>query len=133
MAETWDSQELNDSYKMFLSREIDVKLCKTYTCQNSLQWQCRILVMWWRRRHLTILLHCHWLEFWCHVPDTWIILSIISIKNEKLLHSKNKRSKLEFLRLLWDIVIFRLVAYLLNIICLILRILYKILHIYVLV
>ena len=50
-----------------------------------------------------------------------IILSILSIKNEKLLNSNNNRSKLEFLRVLWDIVVFRLVAYSLNIICLILR------------
>ena len=32
--------------------------------------------------------------------------------NEKLLHSNNDRSKPKFLRLLWDIVVFRLVAYL---------------------
>ena len=36
------------------------------------------------------------------------------------------RSKPEILRLLWDIVVFRLVAYLLNMICLILQLLYKI-------
>ena len=48
-------------------------------------------------------------------------MSIISIKNEKLLNSNNKRSKPEFLRLLWDIVVFRLVAYLLNMICLIIQ------------
>jgi len=54
----------------------------------------------------------------------------MSIKNEKLLNSNN-RSKLEFLRLLCDIAVFRLVEYLLNMICLILRISYKILHIYV--
>ena len=68
----------------------------------------------------------HWLEFWWHDPNVKIILSIISIKNEKLLNSNKNRSKPELLRLLWDIVIFRLVAYLLNMTCLILRILYKI-------
>ena len=61
------------------------------------------------------------------------ILSIIFIENEKLLNSNNNSSTPEFLRLLWDIVVFRLVAYLLNMICLILRILYNILHIYVMV
>ena len=39
------------------------------------------------------------------------------------------RSKSEILRLLYDIVVFRLVAYLLNMVCLILRILYKISYI----
>ena len=101
---------------MFLSREIDIKLYQNYTkCiyvrytsvsrNNSLQWQCSILVMWWR--HVTIILHCHCLKYW------W--------------HSNNNRSTPEFLRLLWNIVFFRLVAYLLNMIFLILRILYKIL------
>ena len=40
-----------------------------------------------------------------------IILSIISIKKFKLLNSNNNRSKSEFFRLFWDIVVFRLVAY----------------------
>ena len=40
-----------------------------------------------------------------------------------------RRSKSEILRLLWDIVIFRLVVYLLNMVCLILQILYKIWYI----
>ena len=35
----------------------------------------------------------------------------MSIKNEKLLNSNNNRSKSKFLRLLCDIIIFRLVAY----------------------
>ena len=30
----------------------------------SHQWECSILVMWYRRRHMTIILHCHWWEFW---------------------------------------------------------------------
>ena len=50
--------------------------------------------------------------------DMFIILSIISVKNEKILNSNNNRSKPKLLRLLWDIVVFRLVAYLLNIISL---------------
>ena len=65
--------------------------------QNFLQWQHSKLVTWYRRRHVTIILHCHWLEFWWHVPDAKIILSILSIKNEKLFNSNNNRSKLEFL------------------------------------
>ena len=127
---------------MFLSWDLDIKLCQNYTkkyiykiyvritYQNSDQWQCSILVTWYRRRHVTAILHCHWLEFWWHVPDAEIISSILSIIDEKLLNSYNNRSKLKFLRLFWDIVVFRLVAYLLNMISLILRILYKILHMY---
>ena len=42
----------------------------------------------------------------------------IYIKNEKLSNSNYNRRKPKFLRLLWDIIIFRLVAYLLNMICL---------------
>ena len=40
------------------------------------------------------------------------------------------RSKSQILRLLWDIVVFKLVAYLLNMICLIPQLLYKIACIY---
>jgi len=43
------------------------------------------------------------------VTDVHIILSNLYIKNEKLLNSNN-RSKPEFVRLLWDIIVFRLVA-----------------------
>ena len=124
---------------MFLSREIDIKLCQNYIKtlyvrymsvsrdQNSLWWQCSILVTWYRRRHMTIIMQCYWLEFWWHVPDVQIILSIISIKNEKLVNSNNYRSKPDFQAPLCDIAIFRLIAYLLNMICLILQI-YNILH-----
>ena len=61
-------------------------------------------------------------QYLCHLIQKELIwpvcktLSIISIKNEKNENDYN-RSKPEILRLLWDIVIFRLVAYLLNIIC----------------
>ena len=54
-----------------------------------------------------------------------MILLIISSINEKLLNSNNNRSKPKFVRLLGAIVVFRLVAYLLNMICLNLRFLYK--------
>jgi len=46
----------------------------------------------------------------------------MSLKKKK----KYNRSKSEILRLLWDIVIFRLVSYLLNMICLMLQLLYQI-------
>ena len=65
--------------------------------------------------------------------DAYIILSIISIKNEKLLSSNKNRNTPEFFKLLWDIVLFKLVAYLLNMICLKLRIVYQILHLKVLI
>ena len=42
--------------------------------------------------------HCHWWEFWSHVTDVFIILSIISVKIEKLINSNNNRSKPKFLR-----------------------------------
>ena len=48
----------------------------------------------------------------------------------KLLNSNINNNRSKLLRLFWDIVVFRLVAYSLNMICLILQILYKILHIY---
>ena len=80
-----------------------------------------------RLHHATSILHCHWREFWSHDTDVFVILSIISIKNEKLFNSNNERSKPKFHRLLWNIVDFRLVMYLLNMILLNLRFLYKIL------
>ena len=61
--------------------------------QNSHQWQCSILITWYRRRHMIMILHCHCWKFWSHNVDVFIILSIIFY-------------------------IFRLVAYLLNMICL---------------
>ena len=50
------------------------------------------------------------------------------MQNKKL---KNyNRSKTEILRLLWDIVVFRLVAYLLNVICIIYYNFYTMMYIY---
>ena len=46
-------------------------------------------------------------------------------KNKKLLNSINYMGKPKFFRLLWDIIVFRLLAYLLNFIWLIVRFLYK--------
>ena len=74
------------------------------------------------------ILHCHWKEFWSHDTDVFMILSIISIKNEKLLNSNNIRSKPKFLRLFWVIVVFRMVVYLLNMIRLNLLFLFKVLY-----
>ena len=85
---------------------------------------------------VTSTLLCHWWKFWWliwTVHYVIVILSIISIKNAKQKLKNCNRSKSEILMLLWDIVIFRLVAYLLNMICLILRTSYKISYIYVLV
>jgi len=132
---------------MVLSREIDIKLCQNYTKTYVSKiyvritwpelphnpWQCSILVTWYRRGERdnnTALPLVAVLVTWSGRIN--IIINYI-YWNKKLLNSNNIRSTPEFFRLLWDIVVFRLVAYLLNMICLILRILYKILHIYVLV
>ena len=58
----------------------------------------------------------YWWEFWSRNMDIFIILLTVSIKNENWLNSNNNRSKLKFLRLLWDIFVFRLVVYLLSMI-----------------
>ena len=55
-----------------------------------------------------------------------IVLSIIFVKNARKKLRNYNESKPEILRLLWDIIVFRLVAYLLNMICLIIQLLYKI-------
>jgi len=62
---------------------------------------------------------------WSRDTVLLIILSTISIKTKKLLNSNNYMGKPKFYRLLWDIIVFRLFAYLLNIIWLIVRFLYK--------
>ena len=46
------------------------------------------------------------------------------------MQKKYNRSKPEIFRLLWDIIVFKLSAYLLNMICLILQLLYKIVYLY---
>ena len=61
------------------------------------------------------------------------MLTIISFINGKLLNSNNDRSKPKFLRLLLDIVVFRLVVYLLNMVRLNLLVLYTILYIQIFV
>ena len=67
-----------------------------------------------------------------HLIRTYLLYyQITSIKHEQLLNANDNRSKPKFLRFLWNIFVFRLVAYLLNIICLNLRFLYNILCIYI--
>ena len=66
-----------------------------------------------------MILHCHKYGRICYIIDYKYI------NNKKLSNSNNNRSKLKFFKLLWDIVVFRLVAYLLNMICLNLRFLYN--------
>ena len=80
--------------------------------------------------NVTIILHCNWWKFWSRDTDISIIHytyhQLYLLKNEKLLNSNTNRSKPYLFRLLWVIIVFRLVAYLLNMICLKLRFLYKI-------
>ena len=73
----------------------------------AILWECSKLVTWYRQRHVTTILHYHWQEFWWRNTDLLITLSIMSI------------------RFLWDFFVFRLVAYLLNMICLNLLFLYQ--------
>ena len=92
---------------------------------SAVYWSCDFSLY-----HVTTILHCHWLKF-CNV--TWTIRTIcyyiISIKNAKYKLKNYIRSKPEILRLLWDIVVIRLVEYLLNMSCLTLQLLYKIAYI----
>ena len=64
-----------------------------------------------------------------HVIRTYqLYYQLYLLKMKKILNSNNNRSKRKFLRLLWNIVVFRFVAYLLNMIFLKLRFLYQILY-----
>ena len=88
--------------------------------------------------HETSIQLCHWLKFWwCNTAGLYglyvIILSIISIKNAKYKFKNYNMSKPDILRLLWDIIVYRLVTYLQNMICLILQLLYKIAYIWIFV
>ena len=102
---------LYDFYLMFLSREIDKinrippmvvqytgHVIQTETCDNN-----TLLLL------VGVLVMC---------PNVYIIFLIISIKKGKLLNLKNNRSKPKIFRLLRVTVVTRLVAYLLNMICL---------------
>ena len=55
------------------------------------------------RRHVTMILHCHWREVWSRNTDVLIILSIISIENKKNLISNN-RSKPKFFWLRFQLI-----------------------------
>ena len=77
----------------------------------AVQYYCHVMQTETRDNDTALLLG----EFWSRETDVLIILDIILIKNEILLNLNNSRSKPEFYRLLWDIVVFRLGAYLLNI------------------
>ena len=37
--------------------------------KNSHQWECSLLVTWYRQRHVTTILHYHWWEFWWRNTD----------------------------------------------------------------
>ena len=39
--------------------------------QHSNQWQCSIIVTCLRLYHVTIILHCHWREFWLFDTDIY--------------------------------------------------------------
>ena len=53
-----------------------------YSIIQFTQWECSILVTWYRHRQVTTMLHYHWWEFWWRNTDLQIKLSIISIKNK---------------------------------------------------
>ena len=96
---------------------------------SAVYWSCDFSLY-----HVTTILHCHWLKF-CYV--TWTIQTIcyylISIKNAKYKLKNYIRSKPEILRILWDIVVIRLVEYLLNMSCLTLQLSYKIAYLWIFV
>ena len=79
---------------------------------------CTLHLISFRLYHVTMILHCYWWKFWSWYTDLSIIFLIISIKNELVIYLDYNRSVLKLFRLLWVIAIFRLVAYLLNMICL---------------
>jgi len=97
--------------------------------KNSRQCQCSILVTWYRRKsrdqYTALPLAGDVIRTICN-----IILSIKSIINAKWKLNNCNRSKPEILRFLWDIVVFRLVSYLWNMIFFLLQLLYKIAYMY---
>ena len=118
-------------YLMFLSREINWKLCQIYTKvyvfkilhknsrfkqiifrKKAILWECSKLVTWYRQRHVITIMHYHWWEFWWR-------------KKYKIIIGANQ--------FLWDVFVIRSVVYLLNMICLNLLFLYKIVYIWIFV
>ena len=70
------------NYFSFLKDIIDKIIYTSVSSdQYSHQWQCSLLVTLYIRSHVIMILHCHWWEFWSLDTDIFIILSIISIKN----------------------------------------------------
>ena len=103
-----------------LSQEIDIKRCQGYNSYIFTGvWESQI---------------CSYYNFSFLIDIIYNIItySPYSLNNVMGNFSQCKkiknynRSKPEILRLLWDIIVFTLVAYLLNMICLILQLLYKI-------
>ena len=82
---------------------------KKYTCRQKIVFLktvsllCVSVRIMWHYTALPLVL-----DFWSRDTDVSIILSIISVTKGKLLKSNNYRSKPEFFRLLWKIVVFRL-------------------------
>ena len=85
---------------MFLSREIDIKMCQNYTKTHKCKIWYKIKIL--NRSYLTTnlqavsqltRLYYHWLKFWSRDTDALIILLIISIKNEKKLNSGSSYTK----------------------------------------
>ena len=99
--DTWWEYNDTSGLKMNMSNFVDIAiyLDRVSVC-ITWQWYCTAI---------------RW-EFWSRDTDVEIMLSIISTKNEKLFNSINNRRKPKFFRLLWYIVVFRSVAYLLNMI-----------------
>ena len=75
---------------------------------NSHQWQCSIFVTRYRRRHVKKILHANGGSSG-HLK----LLSKISFKIKNWIYKIIIRAKHKYFRLLWDIVVFRLVGYLL--------------------
>ena len=124
---------LYDIYLMFLSWEIDIKLCQSYTKIKSCIIK-QIIFNNYATNLKTTISHCHWLKFWwCDAGYTDYMKWYYQLYLLKMQNKKYKRNKPDILRLLWNIDVFRLVAYLLNKICLILQILYKIAYIWIFV
>ena len=63
----------------FIKDIIDNIICTSVSRdQNFHQWQLSILVTWYRRRHMTLILHYHWWECCSRNTDVIVILSITS-------------------------------------------------------
>ena len=126
---------------MILFREIDIKLCQIYTKifiykilnENSRFKQIIFSKYTTNLKTAISQRSLRNLDLPLSLFKFDILKWIISIKNKNLLNSNNNRSKPKFIRLLRDIVVFRWVAYLLNMICLNLRFLHKILCIWIFV